>query len=1025
MPTSDDNLRSQEENASGLGTGTEYPVGDREDQTTQPPDRFEQSALDQTRERLGLGYTGAGSQKSKIPSRLWKSNSKIKKRLAIAGAVAGTSAVGSILIFLAMLPLKIQQIVTTIESHYSAGIDNAMNKQADNFVSEYFRERIIPNLGKKGCKSTIDASCVSLSPGSGPFDRFYNAWAQSGFERKLANDSGMTMGYKNGSYYISYPGVNSTRLTKQEMKDFTGGKKGIFDLAEKAHITQVERKHIRSVMHYHIAQETFMKRVFLRYKVNSYLSKKFAIKRCVIACQIRDNYADKKQNLKRATWAFLIRHMVQPMSDNYGLMAQCLIGGNTCDSTLRNIKSGGSGGDLIITSGFDDELRGNLEKYAASYGTDTLETLIKDADKISEQGMSKFILSKIASKIVGQEITAEALDKALGPVGIAKTAAQIVSFINNVGPLMSKLRYATYAAAAVSVYTTYATMSDEAKSGHTNAAAMGSAADLLGPEVTDDKGHQADITATPIYGQIFNTSSSQNAASMFSLLGLVSADSTQSKYVCDDGKPVAKNEITCPEESGVGVDLAGETITNAAKKIPGWGAVAATSESFNTILTDYNPINWISDGFGHVAQYIPGVGKMSEKFMSLLNPLMGGLSALYKIGWSSHMTGGRTGTAIAAGASITQNDVCQVSLGCAAITPKQAAKIRNEQLEQDKEVFNSQSMFARIFSTNSQYSLVSRMAIAMPTNAGTFSANISSSLSNPIHTISSVFGSLLSPRNVFADTSAQKDPFTIERGYVTIPKNPHAYWEKNCVSGPLAIYDQGSDTLDVSEWVKSQKQDPDTGQAYATTSNPCLLIHTTLQSMGGMYDTSLLPKDSEDGDASASTPTTVPSGTAMQLARELLASDNVSFATIDGRNVRADYQQIAETGRQTNCGGVAISPDLLGIIVALSKNYHITLGVMNNGHHCERTYHSKGLAIDLNGVGPSGQPTKLTFHGSDFNDPLAKQFISDASKLISAAGGGRIGQRNCFGSAPTLASGVRYIDDSCTHLHVDLGGGAE
>lgn len=100
------------------GPASAEELKDKEKDT--PPDRSGHSAADDINERLGRGYTGKGSTKSKFLSKLYNSKSATKQKVAIAVAAAGTSAGLSFFLFIALLPLKIDNVIKNVESKYSA-----------------------------------------------------------------------------------------------------------------------------------------------------------------------------------------------------------------------------------------------------------------------------------------------------------------------------------------------------------------------------------------------------------------------------------------------------------------------------------------------------------------------------------------------------------------------------------------------------------------------------------------------------------------------------------------------------------------------------------------------------------------------------------------------------------------------------------------------------------------------------------------------------------------------------------------
>ena len=170
------------------------------------------------------------------------------------------------------------------------------------------------------------------------------------------------------------------------------------------------------------------------------------------------------------------------------------------------------------------------------------------------------------------------------------------------------------------------------------------------------------------------------------------------------------------------------------------------------------------------------------------------------------------------------------------------------------------------------------------------------------------------------------------------------------------------------------------------------------------------------------TGTSIPNGTAQQLAKLIITNPNITFQTPQEQQ---DFQEIVNTGHQTNCGNPAISPKLLGIILTASQKYKLVPGVFDNGHHCGDGLHDIGIAADINGITPLDNSFPGTGNSIDWSageQPLLKQFYAYMAGLLSANGGGAIGQQLCFTSEtiPPKPSNVLFFPDFCNHVHVDV-----
>jgi hypothetical protein len=176
---------------------------------------------------------------------------------------------------------------------------------------------------------------------------------------------------------------------------------------------------------------------------------------------------------------------------------------------------------------------------------------------------------------------------------------------------------------------------------------------------------------------------------------------------------------------------------------------------------------------------------------------------------------------------------------------------------------------------------------------------------------------------------------------------------------------------------------------------------------------------------SSATPVGV-GGDAKSIAKIIMANPNITFQT---PQKKADFQSVADTGIQHDCGvDIPISPVLLSIIQSLADPakgagaYKIVLGVFSLGHGCDGGQHSKGTAVDLNGVAKGGVTTGNQLHFDSFNAAqaaLVKQFYQDFANSFPEKTGG-MGQIQCFaGGPPPKRAGVIYFNDACNHLHVD------
>jgi surface antigen/endonuclease/exonuclease/phosphatase family metal-dependent hydrolase len=831
---------------------TTASLGDKEENAASDSS-YGPSTADDIKNRLNAPGRG-GKHKQSGLSRMMGGKSKLKKRAAIALAAAGGSAIAAMFIFILMLPLKIESLVTNLDNHFGAASSQAMDEESANLLNAWIRRDIIGNLNKGTCRTTVSSGCVSVDKGAGPVSKLFNAWKQGKVEQKLATKYNIVLGKKAGNFYIAFPEGTAT-ISAADEKAFREGKLDIFTAAERNpdfKKQKITRNQIRGAVKTALAEETLSRRVYDRFQLGRYMEKKYGIKRCIIACDIRDEFTDKITDKKKFAKSVFIERVVAPMSKNYAFLAGCILQGGGGDCSTK--PDDASSSDSERTSSGERNVTRISVELAQSIGKESAEELAKKAQVIADEGLQKYLVRSLVTKIaafVGQgsgDVAGQAATKAIPIVGWVLLAGQLAHAAKDIGPMIQYLGYAIKATASVQTYYVYATAASELKSGHVDATEMGTLSSALGSNLTGSKDDRSDATQTPLYGQINGTSNVTSAI----IVGSASASGTSGNtgYLCNNGKP--PNEVVCPEENLAG----GNKVSNA---ISDWYDHSLGSLPGANVAVDF--INFVGnlpgDALGWLLKHIdsklycnnvvsPGCVAAKSLFEKYGPDLLKSLTdKIFQPIVTDNMSGGRTYDVMAAGADVSKNQSCQVLLGCAKVSDKQAAAIRGQYLATQKKQFESQSMFARMFSTDSPYSLVSRIALAMPSSAGSArNQAVAGLVHNPLGMLGSMFSTMLTGGRVSADTGSTEDPFGVPQvAYSSLPDNPDQYWDQNCVTGPMAKYDSSTNKLDVSDWLNAQKQDPDSGQPMPDVTNPCLLIYNLVINNGAKYDASLIPED--------------------------------------------------------------------------------------------------------------------------------------------------------------------------------------
>lgn len=760
-----------------------------------------------------------------------------RKGLSIGGILTGGSIGAVIFGSTFLLPLKIDFMLSRLDSIFGGTSQSAMSKMSDKLFNKYIAKYVLPGINKGLCKSTIEPGCVEPIKGTGPVARLYEAWRQDHYETKLAKDYGIIFGKDKtaNQLYMVVKGKNVA--TQEDLMKVMDGKISVFEAGSPATIEEADQA-LRDA----IKGETLWKRVFLRFTLGKFTKEVFGVRRCILVCKIAKKVTASVADRKLAVKVWTFQNIIDPVvSEGYARAFSCaLLGIGVCEDTLKN--PAGSDSDIKLTAAQQD-LQDGLRASAAA-GADDTEAILADA-KLFDKGIVRFIMAKLLSTFMDEAAINEVLDAADGAglvIMVVQIAAKLDAVGSTVGATLRHMDYAVNAAAAAKTYMQYATVDDEMKGGNVDPVEFGSFMDALGTNLSGSATDRADFTTSPLYGALFGGSG---------------VDPAKTPYKCNDGSSVPSGKLVCPEENLVAGNSAADFVS---------AAVNGVNTLFPFLPIAAGIVNWISDrlndftgflidhGWGlycNAMDLIPPGGQCSKS--TAMAEKLGGqfvsgifqwvMSKLIPSPFTDNMSGGRTFDMIAAGTDVVDNKSCQVNLGCAKQTDQQVLATRNQMLNEEKSDFQSQPLMARLFSTDTPYSLLSQAVMATPANLTDITSSFSNMLADPFGTVATLFGSMFDSNRAFAADLPLSDPFgVIQYGYSDnqIPDDPEAYWDQNC---------QGQDFT--QKWMDTQTQDDNTGEAVSATPEPCILIQTMVQANGTVFDSSLAPPDSLNPDPPA------------------------------------------------------------------------------------------------------------------------------------------------------------------------------
>ncbi len=915
----------------------------------------EPSGSDKYEGQVGRGYISDANQ-----AKIAQIKPSVRGVLSFAGKNRGKLIIGGvaaslvallIIGFFALLPFKILHIVNNLQSRFFATSENAVQKETDVLFSNYIRKYVLPGLNT--CKgSTVDKGCTPRAiQGTSLVSNLYRGWSTARLENKLADKYGLEFKKAGNSYFIKTPDFTGNGI---DLKDFVGSNESLDDFISKSNDGQfkrVGRAELRQAYRNALSNETRWKQAMYRFKVGGLLSRKYGLKRCIIACATRDNFADWKDNKTKVAKMILAERVLVPRSETLALVIQCVLDSG-CDPSSRTEKDT----DGRNQSKIQQQMQQKLNALAAD-NTGKYASVLAHSQGILDDGYKKYLVKQVV-KSLGGDATAvasgEVADKVIPIIGWINAASSSIGTLEKAPTKIKALSYATNASAMVSLYTTYRTYADETKSGHIDLAILGSFNNSLGPSKSATTGGTASAEQSPLYQNLID--------------GVDTGKVSTKNYICNNGKLVPAGRLICQEEV-----LGGEN---------------SVLNSIKTVVQNLGPLKDLADFWNYTAGSIlkKAIGvatTIADSFLRIIpgyTDLVGYISRaaapiitaftnyLIPSPFGDNMSGGRTFDLMAGGADVAGNDYAQNGLGGKVLTTQQASVILAEQTQQSIQEFKSKSFFARMFDTNSNYSLVTKVAMAMPDSWSSASQTIASIFSDPFGKINHAFASLFSFNQVFAATAPVADPFGVTQyGYpagdpnlATANADPETYWEQNCSKedGVNLDWDKGTN----ASWQNSATTNSDTGMPESDSTNPCLLIQAAAGSAGAIYGSSLLTQDDLSGsptNSGGASENPGASASLQDLAKQVLADPNVSYpydAISPNGGTKAVLQAVASgqaapvTCQDKSTQGVTsanLNPNILKAILDMAQGAQIGVNALTDKCHTAGSNHYKGLAVDF------------------------------------------------------------------------------
>jgi len=916
--------------------------------------------LDKLSDKLGAGFNPndkAGKDKLKL---LFSLNAAQKKKALLGGGIIGGLIAIIVGLFLVLIPLKIESIVDNLEDHFFASSENATEGETENLFSGYIKN-VISDFPGHNCTSTrVDKDCAPTFNGNNPVQRLYRTWQQARLETKLADDYGLEFRWDKTSntYYVKVGGESDAKaeadspISKAELGDAGS------DLFDDGEWSETTRNGIRMLFRDSIKDETLLNRVWLHFKFGRLMEEKYGIKRCIVFCQGRDQLSDAIEAGKNSAKIIFTRRVITPRAQALGQAIECVLD-TSCDPGQTQSSTADDVGDAELDgepeSVVETTIRQQLQTLFAQFGSEDPEVMISLYNSITEAGgVQQYLIQQVFSTLFGEEgsqVTAETIGKAIPVVGWINLAFQIVHLADTAGPKVKKLSYIIDAGSAVATYMTYRSYADEVKTGQANATEVGQFNDSLGPTTKPDSdgegGGTASAEQTPLYQNLIDgnqplsstTSSLLNDVLPSQAYAANPTPAASPSYTCQDGSTplsAADPGIVCNEE----ILGQGNAVLNSLHSVLNYPGLSLITEIANVWQ---GTIGHLFNLLGSLISLIasPIISTLNDSCSLPFNPfqpycdirsaataagefIMKWLTdALIPNPFGSNMSGGRTFDEMAAGADVSGNDYAHTSLGGQAVSNQQVLTMYNQQQAEDQYAFEQEPFFSRIFDTGSQFSLISKMATAMPSNIGssvqsTLSGFLEDPLSGLAHGVASLFaiGRVNAAAPIYAcpgdssSTSQYDDFFCVTQyGYPSsqIPSDPNTYWNQYCADNPNVLAGQAT-----TNWNNAAQNagsggagtdtafvDPNTGMSVNTTTDPCLLIQAATGAAGALFNPSLLTSD-DLADTSQTTTLSSSGQNIVAQAVEPTSSQSTNFFAIVFHHLDALGRTIDQQFRESS-----------------------------------------------------------------------------------------------------------------------------
>lgn len=771
----------------------------------------------------GLNYTGSGAdEKQALADKERKSKQKKsflsrRKKVLMFGGFGAILGGGGILGFSFLLMLQFIHIPTNLHDAYNAISNRAVDKMGDNIFHYYVVKYLVPGMVKNGCTTTRRTkSCADVSGKTNIVTANFRAWRDANIEGKLAEKGIEFRIESTGSGNRVY--VTSKSLRERiDLGTFTGSSR---DFEGKAFAQLRGKKEFNRELRRATKDLTLREKMYVWAIAKPIVGRKYGPRYCIVACQTRKKIKATKQELITLARGVFFQRVITPLNTSIGTALECAFAGFACTDLDGPADSNGE-----RMTKYQRDLQARLLELQSKHDKVSIADIKKEAEEIRSKGAIEYLIKQIAG-----ETTAKIAVKVIPVVGWVDLGANILAGAQRAGPALMHMNYVMNETAMVATATMALTYASELMSGSADPASLNSFSQLYAADASRDQGGGS-AQSSPLYGAIMGGQTPKAAASLFPK---VYAEATAPRAMCDDGQGYPAGALVCPNvaigsPNGAIINVVksvSDFANNPALALPGFAAkvwVDLTGKLFDLISEPFSKL---------VGAITPDQLKQA---MAWIKDEV--FAKIFVVSTTPNQSGARMFENMAGGMDILTNYAAHFGLGGKALTNSQVSEIRKADAEEKMYEYRNMPLYARLFDTKSSRSLISKIALRMPSSSEHAGGDLVATALNPVGSLSNSLDALMSRDASAAAVLPAKDPIGITQyGY---PENdsifvadPEAYWESAKCDDPDNIVTWGNTTT---------RNNPISQLPEHDQTNPCLLIRASVAAGGGLYDKSLIP----------------------------------------------------------------------------------------------------------------------------------------------------------------------------------------